>query len=117
MTETTEKETTTDIEKQETTALKRWVYPEICAFENEDETGYDIDVYLPGAEKDSVKLEMNKDSISIKGEAENISYRGIYGLCCPVDPSKATSTYKEGLLKIHVPYKEIEMKNVDVRIE
>ena len=84
MSETKEKEMTTELEKKETKPSKTKLFPEICSFTNEDGTGYNIEIYLPGVEKDTIKLKMNKDYISINGEAENIEYEGSYQLCCPV---------------------------------
>lgn len=117
LSEIKEEEITTEIEKKENKLSKISVFPEICALTNEEGSGYDIEVYLPGVEKETIDLKMAKDYISISGETDNIRYIGDYQLCCPVDPNKATSTYKEGLLKIHVPFKEIELKTIDVKVE
>ena len=117
MSEIKEKEVTTEIEIKETEKLKTKLFPEICTFTDEEGTGYSIEIYLPGVEKDTIELKMNKDYINIKGETENVEYEGSYQLCCPVDPEKATSTYKEGLLKIYVPFKDIELKTIDIKVE
>ncbi|MFX1498473.1 MAG: Hsp20/alpha crystallin family protein [Promethearchaeota archaeon] len=115
MSETKEKEVKS--EDKEEKLSKRSVFPEIYALTNEEGTGYDIEVYLPGVEKNTIDLKMAKDYIRIAGESENIKYIGDYQLCCPIEPTKAKSTYKEGLLKIHVPFKQIELETIDVEIE
>ena len=60
---------------------------------------------------------MDKDSIYVTGETDTIRYVGSYGLCCPIDPEKATSTYKEGLLKVHVPFEEPDLRTIEVKVE
>jgi len=112
-----EKKTSTEIEEKEEELTKRRIFPQICAVTNEEGTGYDIDIYLPGVEKDTIKLKMTQDYIRVIGESENSKFDGSYQLCCPVDPSKAKSKYKEGLLNIYVPFKEIELKTIDVKVE
>ena len=55
--------------------------------------------------------------IIVFGESETINYGAIFQLCCPVDAEKAKSTYKNGLLKIVVPYADILKDTIDVKIE
>ncbi|MBY8987560.1 MAG: Hsp20 family protein [Candidatus Lokiarchaeota archaeon] len=117
MAETLEKDTSSEMEQEKDKPSKLIAYPQIFALENEDSTGFDIEVYLPGVDKDTIKLKMDAEYIYIAGETDTVKYTGFYSLCCPVDPEKAKTIYKEGLLKIHVPYKEIEMHTIDVKIE
>jgi HSP20 family molecular chaperone IbpA len=116
MTEEISEEKSTEMEEVETKRYKLRAFPEICSYINEEGTGYDIEIYLPGVERDTIDLKMDKDSIFVNGETERLRYVGSYGLCCPIDPDRATSTYKEGLLKISVPFKEPELKTVDVEV-
>ena len=46
----------------------------------------------------------------------NIHIRS-YAVCCEVDPEKAKAENKDGLLKISVPFKDLEFRIVDVKIE
>ena len=117
MTESIEKEKSKEDEKIEDKPSKLIAYPQICAVENDDSTGFDIEIYLPGVEKDTIKLKMDSEYIHITGETDTLKYTGFYGLCCPVEPKQAKTTYKEGLLKIHVPYKKVEMHTIDVKID
>lgn len=117
MSETVKEEKRTDIEEvEDTKPSKLRVFPQICSYVNEDGTGYDIEIYLPGVDRDTIDLKMDKDSIFIKGDTDTLRYVGSYGLCCPVDPERARTRYKEGLLKLSVPFKEPELKTVDVKI-
>ena len=117
MSELEETEKSSEMEPEKDKPSKLIAYPQMHTIENEDGTGFDIEVYLPGVDKDTIKLKMDTEFIYISGETETVKYTGFYNLCCPVDPTKAKTIYKEGLLKIHVPYKEIELHTIDVKIE
>jgi len=117
MVETIDKNASSEKEPVKDKPSKLVAYPQMCAVENEDGTGFDIEFTLPGVDKDTIKLKMDTEYIYITGETDTVKYAGFYNLCCPVDPEKAKTSYKEGLLKIHVPYREIEMHTIDVKIE
>jgi len=127
MSEIERKEEVTEVEKVEEKPLEEKkvdeepsrivLTPEMCSWIDEEGTGYEMEVYLPGVEKESIKLRMTEDTVFVAGDTERIRYVGYYTLCCPVEHEKATSSYKNGLLRIHAPYKEIEMSSVDVTIE
>jgi len=102
-----------EIKEQE----KIMVSPSVCSYADDESTSYKIEIQLPGVEKDSIKLKMHDDSFFIKGETEDTIYIGTYGICCPVKPEEAKATYKQGLLKIEVPFKEEEYKSIDIKIE
>ncbi|MFX1411428.1 MAG: Hsp20/alpha crystallin family protein [Promethearchaeota archaeon] len=112
-----EVEEKSEIEEVKDEPKTRLIIPEICMYDNEDSTGYIIEVILPGVEKDTIKLKMNKDNLIIYGEADTLKYGGLFQLCCPVDPDKAKSTYRNGLLKIEVPYLDILKDTVEIEIE
>ncbi len=110
-------ETPSEIKKVEEEPQRTVLTPQMCSWINEEDTGYEIEVYLPGVEKDTIKLKMSEDTFFVAGDTDRIRYVGYYTLCCPVEHEKATSSYKNGLLRIHVPNKEVEMTSVDVAIE
>ena len=91
--------------------------PEVCSFADDESATYKIEIQLPGVEKESIKLKMHDDSFFIKGETEDTIYIGSYGICCEIAPEEAKATYKQGLLKIEVPFKEAEYKSVQVPID
>ena len=118
MTEVVKKEGSTDIQDvKDKTPTKRVYTPDLCMWLNDEGTGYDGEVYLPGVERESIKLKMEETFVYIAGETERTRYAGAYSLCCPIDPDKATSSYKEGLLKFSVPFKEEDLHIVDVKID
>ena len=106
-----------DIEKVEEEPKKRTILPEMCMYDNEESSGYIIEVILPGVEKNTIKLKMNENNLIVYGESDSINYGCLYQLYCPIEPEKAKSTYKNGLLKIEVPYLDIMKDTVDVEIE
>jgi HSP20 family molecular chaperone IbpA len=93
------------------------VAPEVCAWADEDHDTYRIEITLPGVEKDTIKLRMHEDSFFIKGETEDTVYIGSYTVCCEVDPDKAHANYKNGLLKVEVPFKDPMEGAIDIKIE
>ena len=102
-------------EKVKNPSKARYV-PEICGFTSEDGTGYDFEVYLPGVDKDTIRVRMTNEYFGILGETDSKQYLGTYNFCCPVNPEKASAVYKEGLLKIHVPFEEVEVHTIDVGV-
>jgi HSP20 family molecular chaperone IbpA len=96
---------------------KLYESPNVCMWPNNDHTAYHIEIELPGTDKESIDLKMHEDSFFIKGETEDTIYIGSYSICCDIDPKKAKATYKNGLLKVDVPFQEQEYNTVDVKIE
>ncbi|MFX1345836.1 MAG: Hsp20/alpha crystallin family protein [Promethearchaeota archaeon] len=117
MTEIEEVEKKGEIEEVKEEVKKSLSIPEICMYNNEESTGYIIEVMLPGVEKDTLKVKMDKDNLVVYGESDSIKYGGIYQLCCPVEPEDAKSTYKNGLLKITVPYFNMLKDAINLEIE
>jgi len=74
MTESLDKEKPKEKEKVESKPSKLIAYPQICAVENDDSTGFDIEVYLPGVDKDTVKLKMDSEYIQVSGTQVFIVY-------------------------------------------
>jgi HSP20 family protein len=83
---------------------------------NDDDSEYLINIQLPGADKDSVKLKLGEDLIHVEAKAESIDYLGDYSLCCPIKPEEAKAIYKEGLLKIRAPFGDVLKGTVDIEI-
>jgi HSP20 family molecular chaperone IbpA len=91
--------------------------PEITSWADDEHNGYHIEIKLPGVEKDAIKLKMHEDSFFIKGETEETVYIGSYPVCCEISPEKAKATYKNGLLKVDVPFQDPMEGAIDVKIE
>ncbi|MBN1800014.1 MAG: Hsp20/alpha crystallin family protein [Candidatus Lokiarchaeota archaeon] len=113
MTETTEENKI----KTEIESKKPVLAPEMCSWTSEDDLYTIIEIVLPGVEKDTIKLRMNEETVFVTGESDDVRYVGGYGLCCPVAAEKAHSTYKNGLLRVEVPFLEEKFHTVDVKID
>lgn len=102
---------------KESEEKKLLMSPEICSWADDESETYKIEIQLPGAEKDSIKLKMHEESFFIKGETDDIIYIGTYAICCPVKPEDAKAVYHQGLLKIEVPFKQPEYKSIEISID
>lgn len=91
--------------------------PEVCSWTDDDYNLYKIEITLPGVEKDTIKLKIHEDSFFIKGETDNTVYIGSYSICCPVKPEDTKAHYKNGLLKIEVPFKDPMEGAIDIKID
>ena len=93
------------------------ITPNTCMWPDDAHENYHIEIELPGVDKETIKLKMHGDSFFIKGETEDTVYVGSYPVCCEIEPEKAKAEYKNGLLKIDVPFREDEFKSIEVRID
>lgn len=91
--------------------------PTIRAFSDEDHRKLDIEIELPGVEKKDIDLKIHEDSFYLAAPRENVAYVANYATCCPIEPSKAKATYKNGLLAIEVPFLEIKEKHIKVEVK
>jgi len=92
------------------------IFPRMTIASNDENSEYLINIQIPGAEKDNIKLKLAEDIIHIEAKGEGIDYLGDYSLCCPIKPGEATATYKEGLLKVRAPYGDVLKDTVDIEI-
>jgi len=91
--------------------------PNVCMWPDDPHENYHIEIELPGVDKETISLKMHEDSFFIKGETDVTIYIGSYSVCCEIEPEKAKAVYKNGLLKIDVPFKMPEYHSVDINIE
>ena len=91
--------------------------PEICAWADEEHDNYHFEITMPGVEKDTITLKIHEDSFFVKGETDGTIYVGSYGICCPVKAKESKATYKNGILKVDVPFKDPMEDVVEVSIE
>ena len=85
------------------------------SIEQDDECVF-ITIDLPGFDKKNLKLKVNEDHISVKAEQEERKHSSSKALPCPVDPSTAKATYRNGVLDVKVCKVEVT-KGVDVSIK
>ena len=85
------------------------IMPIVCAEYDEEKNAYDVEIQLPGANKDDVDLKVMEGGFIIKApraDHKEIEYVGSYAFCCPVDEKKTSAKFDNGLLKAHFPLRE-----------
>jgi HSP20 family protein len=100
----------------------------------EREDGYDVKVELPGVKKEDVKITMQENILTIRGEKKqedrtkeaNVhrversygSFQRSFTLPTNVKPGAVDATFKDGILSITLP-KEVEAKprQIEVRVK
>ncbi len=114
-----------DLEKQKSKAVQQAQQDEhimqpqvdIC----EDATGITLQADMPGVPKDRLNIQVDKDTLSISGEAcldtpdemeplyVDISvtrYQRSFSLSGELDATKIDASLKDGLLTLHIPKRE-----------
>lgn len=75
-------------------------------------------VELPGVEKENIKIHATETTLTISAETEKRKYYKEVELPEKVDPKKAKSTYKNGVLEVRLPKKKgEEPKGEPIKIE
>jgi HSP20 family molecular chaperone IbpA len=92
-------------------------------FRNEDKS-VDVQISLPGAKKDEVKVSSSEphtitvsvdESSDKKDHAYHKSYRQIFTVDDDLDVDSLTARLEDGLLKVHLPHKDVtDDENVKV---
>ncbi|MBC7250239.1 MAG: Hsp20/alpha crystallin family protein [Anaerolineae bacterium] len=93
---------------------KTKVTPDFCAHVDDNYTKLTLEISLPGVAKENISLMMYETSFALTASREDIEYVTVSSICCPVKPGKAKAQYKNGLLKVEVPFKETVGKGVTV---
>lgn len=94
----------------------------------ETENAYHVELASPGMSKDDFKIEVDEDLLTIRSEKETekeeegtrftkrefnyTSFVRSFRLPEEVDADKISASYKEGILNLEIPRKEVEAKKV-----
>jgi HSP20 family protein len=95
---------------------KMKVPAEVCSYVGEDHMKLHLEISVPGVNKEQIKLRMHEDSFNLTAPRDDFDYATTMAFCCPVNATQAKATYKDGLLKIEVPFKVPMEDAVDVQI-
>ncbi|WP_052299939.1 Hsp20/alpha crystallin family protein [Ferroglobus placidus] len=92
------------------------VCPDVFVSHDEKDENLLIDVFLPGAEKETIRLSFTKSGFCVEARDENrdITYFGCFTLAHEVFPDKAKAKFENGVLRITVPFKKEETFEIKV---
>lgn len=88
---------------------KQKLTPCTCLSHDEKSGRLKIEVEMPGADKNHMKLDMRKDSFCVSApRGDEAEYSSCYRLSHEVEPEKAEARFENGLLRIFAPIKDWE---------
>jgi len=90
-------------------AEKRRIEP--CTCVSHEAGRLNIEVQLPGVDKNDISLDMRRDSFCVAASMrDDTEYSGCFSLAHEVESDKAEAKYENGLLRIFAPIKDWEKK-------
>lgn len=79
------------------------VEPEVCTYIDPQENSLTIEVVLPGAHKNSIKLKVNSRCLLVYAASDYVNYAKYLSFKDPVAAEKAKAEYEHDILRITVP--------------
>jgi HSP20 family molecular chaperone IbpA len=92
------------------------VRPKITVNHKLEGNGFYIEIDLPGADKESVELEIGTYGLSVKAEGNKVRYEGDYPLGYNIIPEEAEANCENGVLYVSLPIKEKSLKGTKIDI-
>ncbi len=92
------------------------ISPEHTTYTDSDHSKFTVEIELPGVKKENIIFKMHDESFYLTAPIEDKLYVMNHGTCHPVIPEQAEATYKNGLLKVVVPFKDLLKDAVDIKI-
>jgi HSP20 family molecular chaperone IbpA len=92
------------------------ISPEVCTYNNEDNTKLVIEVSIPGVKKEDINLRVQDERFALNAPREDLEFSLAMSFCCPVKATEAEAHYNNGLLKIEAPYKDAYEDAVKVKV-
>jgi HSP20 family molecular chaperone IbpA len=99
----------------------------------EDEKGITLLADMPGVSKERLEIEIDKDTLSIEGEAaipmaqgmealyadvQSTRYQRSFSLSSELDGEKANANLKDGVLTLQIPKRaQFQPRKIEVRVE
>jgi HSP20 family molecular chaperone IbpA len=122
------KRESTQAQKRESEMVLR---PPVDVFEDAD--GITLLADMPGVDKERLNLEVDKDSLSIEGDARiempegmealyadvrSTRYARSFALSSELDTNEIEASIKDGVLRVRIPKRaEVRPRKVEVRVE
>lgn len=89
-------------EKEEKTAPRYRVYPDIRKFVDYGEQKVEIEIALPGVKKEDISIKALPTWFHLSATRDDgIEYTANTGFGTEIEPEKTTADYNNGLLEIH----------------
>jgi HSP20 family protein len=89
---------------------------EVCSYVDEKDMTLHLEISVPGVKKEDVQLKMLDDSFSLRAPREDFDYTATMAFCCPVKAKEAKAEYRDGLLRIAVPFRDVLDDAINVTI-
>lgn len=117
--------------KQATGNQERVIRPLVDIYE--DDSGITLLADMPGVSKEGLDVQVDKDTLSIEGEAKipmpdgmealyadirSTHYQRSFSLSSELDGDKASASLKDGVLTMHIPKREqYQPRKIEVQVE
>ena len=69
--------------------------PDACSYMSEDNQRLNIEVSMPGIDKQAIQLRMVDDSFSLSAPGKDVEYVTASAFCCPVKAAEAQAIYEK----------------------
>jgi len=80
--------------------------PNVCFDTDQEKENGTLEIALPGVKKEDINLRINEEGYSLTAMRGETKFVANQPFCCPVKVDTATAKYENGLLTIHVSFKD-----------
>jgi HSP20 family molecular chaperone IbpA len=91
--------------------------PDVCMFNDANCETLNIQISLPGANKEDIEFSFIEDGFFVIARTDNGTYKGSFALPGPVQTDKAIAEYWNGMLTVNVPYRMKSEAIIKIKID